>query len=136
LQTALEWVLTGRVFGAADAVAHGLVRSTHPRAEVLPVAYALAREIADNTAPVSVALARQMLWRQLGTDHPMGAHQIETEALNRRGMSADAAEGIAAFLDKRAPAFPDLVSADVPDVFSELADPPYRPPVAKGSVRV
>lgn len=128
LQTALEWVLTGRVFGAQEALSAGLARSIHPQQEVLPAAYALAREIVENTAPVSVALARQMLWRQVGTPHPMLAHEIETAALNRRGVSPDAAEGIAAFLDKRIPNFPDRVSVDMPDVLRELRDPAFRPP--------
>jgi enoyl-CoA hydratase/carnithine racemase len=128
IQTALEWVLTGRVFGAGEALARGLVHSTHAREDVLAVALGIAREIADNTAPVSVALARQMLWRELGADHPMSAHRIESDALNTRGVSADAAEGITAFLEKRPARFPDSVSADLPDVFAELPHPVYTPP--------
>jgi enoyl-CoA hydratase/carnithine racemase len=127
MQTALEWVLTGRLIGAAEAVERGLCRSAHPAADVLPVATALAREIADHTAPVSVALSRQLMWRQLGVGHPMTAHEIETVALNLRGVSNDAAEGISAFLAKRAPVFTDLVSRDLPDVFSSLPAPLYRP---------
>ncbi|MGY1883784.1 MULTISPECIES: crotonase/enoyl-CoA hydratase family protein [unclassified Blastococcus] len=129
LQTALEWVLTGRVFPAAEARAAGLVRSLHPRAELLEVAYALAAEIADNTAAVSVALARQMLWRMLGAQHPVVAHEVETHALNVRGTSDDAREGIAAFLEKRPARFPGVVSRDLPDVFAGLPAPEYREPL-------
>ncbi|GAB2857470.1 enoyl-CoA hydratase-related protein [Nocardioides pacificus] len=117
MQTAMEWVLTGRVFGADVALSHGLVRSLHPPDELLAAAYALAREIVDNTAPVSAALARQMMWRMQGADHPVVAHTVETLAINSRGMSADVADGIAAFLEKRAPVFVDRVPDDVPDVF-------------------
>jgi enoyl-CoA hydratase/carnithine racemase len=127
LQAALEWVLTGRVFDAAEALDKGLVRSVHPAGEVVSVARALAREIAQNTSGVSIALARQMLWRQLGTAHPMLSHEIETLALNLRGVSDDAQEGISAFIDKRRPNFADRVPQDVPDVLSSLPDPHYRP---------
>jgi enoyl-CoA hydratase/carnithine racemase len=128
MPTALDWMLTGRVFGAAEALQQGLVRSVHPAAEVVPAARSLAHEIIDGTAPVSVALARQMLWRQLGAPHPMSAHQVETLALNDRGLSNDVREGISAFLDKRKPAFTDRVSADLPDVFGALPQPEYLPP--------
>jgi enoyl-CoA hydratase/carnithine racemase len=67
----MEWVATGRVFGADEALQGGLVRSVHPDGELLDAAGALAREIVDNAAPVSVALARQMMWRMLGAEHPM-----------------------------------------------------------------
>jgi enoyl-CoA hydratase/carnithine racemase len=132
LQVALDWMLTGRTFGAAEALEKGLVRSVHPADEVLGVARAAAREIVDNTAPVSVALARQMLWRQLSSPHPMTAHEIETLALNIRGVSRDALEGISAFIDKRSPLFQDRVPADVPDVFASLPDPGYRPLAPRG----
>lgn len=128
MQCALEWVLTGRVFPAQEALDTGLVRSLHPRAELLDVAYGLAREIADNTAQVSVALARQMLWRMLGADHPMTAHEVETHALNLRGVSGDAKEGISSFLEKRPARFPDTVSQELPDVFARLPHPAYREP--------
>lgn len=133
MQTAMEWVLTGRVFSADEALAAGLVRSLHPREKLLSAAYDLAREIAENTAPVSVALARQMLWRMLAADHPMTAHEVETHALNLRGRSGDAREGIAAFLEKRPARFPDIVPQDVPDVFAHLPRRSYHDPSAERS---
>jgi hypothetical protein len=93
MQTALEWCFTGRVFGADEALERGLVRSVHAPAELLPAARALAREIADNSAPVSVALTRQMLWRMAGAEHPMMAHRVDSRAIQARGRSADAREG-------------------------------------------
>ncbi len=80
-QQALEWVMTGRVFSAEEALKGRLVRSLHKPDELLPAAYALAREIADNTAPVSVALNRQMIWKMLGADHPMEAHKVDSKGI-------------------------------------------------------
>jgi enoyl-CoA hydratase/carnithine racemase len=111
----MEWCATGRVFDAEEALAGGLVRSLHAPDDLLPAARALAREIADNTAPVSVALTRQMLWRMLGADHPMEAHRIDSRAIYARGRQADAKEGVMSFLEKRPARFPDRVSADMPD---------------------
>ena len=128
VQTALEWMLTGRMVPAREALDRGLLRSIHPRNEVLAAARAIARDLADNTAPVSVALSRQMIWRMLGTNHPLVAHQIETHALNVRGVSEDAREGISAFLEKRRPRFTDTVSQDLPNVLSALPTPTYRQP--------
>src|SRR5262249_54212235 len=115
ISRAMEWVATGRVFDAAEALEGGLVRSLYPKAELLDAANALAREIADNTAPVSVALARRMMWRMLGAEHPMLAHRADSRGMFARGRSADAAEGIAAFLEKRSADFPDRVSGGLPD---------------------
>jgi enoyl-CoA hydratase/carnithine racemase len=129
MQTALEWMLTGRLITAAEALEHGLARSLHPADQVLEVARGLAREIALNTAPVSVAVARRMMWQMLGTPHPMRAHELETLALNARGLSGDADEGIRAFLDKRRPEFPDTVSHDLPEVLRSLPSPEYTPPL-------
>jgi enoyl-CoA hydratase/carnithine racemase len=114
---ALEWTLTGRVFGADEALAGGLVQRVVPPEALLPAAMALAREIADHTAPVAVALARQMMWRMLGADHPMEAHRIDSRGIFHLGRSPDVAEGIAAFKDKRAPRFPMRVSRDMPPFY-------------------
>jgi len=125
IQQAAEWVFTGRVFSAEEALAGRLVRSVHAPDELLPAAYALAAEIADNTSSVSVALSRQMMWRMLGADHPMVAHRADSRGILSRGRSADTREGVASFLEKRPPDFPDRVSADLPDLFPDWVDPPF-----------
>jgi enoyl-CoA hydratase/carnithine racemase len=125
VSTALEWCYSGRVFSAAEAKERGLVRSLHAPDELLPAARALAREIVDNTAPVSGALTRQMLWRMLGADHPMEAHRIDSRAVYARGQSADAREGVMSFLEKRAPAYPCTVSADMPDFYPWWPERPF-----------
>jgi enoyl-CoA hydratase/carnithine racemase len=114
---ALEWAYTGRILSAQEALAGGLVSSLHPAADLLPAARALAREIADNAAPVSVALTRQMFWRMLGADHPMEAHKIDSRAIYARGSSDDVREGVSAFLEKRPAVFRNRVSADMPAFF-------------------
>lgn len=114
---ALEWSFSGRVFPAQEALAAGLVRSLHKPAELLPSAHALAREIVDNAAPVSVALTRQMFWRMLGADHPMEAHKIDSRGVYHTGRSADAREGVGSFLEKRPAHFPGRVSTDMPGFF-------------------
>lgn len=137
MQRALEWCYTGRVFGADEALAGGLVRSVHAPEDLMPAAMALAREIADNTAPVSIALTRQMLWRMAGADHPMRAHQIDSRGIVARSTSADAAEGVASFLQKRPPAFADRVSDGMPGFFPWWQDPdwPVSNAVSKESGR-
>lgn len=117
IQQALEWVETGRVFGAEEALKGRLIRSIHQPQELLPAAYALAREIADNTSGVSVALNRQMLWKMLGADHPMEAHRIDSKGIYTMGKSADVKEGVVAFLEKRKAKFPMKVSQDMPGYF-------------------
>ncbi|MEI6457438.1 MAG: crotonase/enoyl-CoA hydratase family protein [Pseudomonadota bacterium] len=126
MQVALEWCFTGRIFGAQEALDHGLVRSVHAPGELLPAARALAREIADHTAPVSVALTRQMLWHMSGQDHPMKAHRVDSQALQSRGQSADAREGVSAFLEKRQPVYPNQVSTDMPDFFPWWEEPDFE----------
>ena len=126
MQTALEWCYTGRVFDAQEALGRGLVRSLHAPEELLPAAQALAREIAANTAPVSVALTRQMLWRMSAADHPMRAHRIDSRAIQARGRSADAREGVRSFLEKRAATFSDKVSTDMPDFFPWWDELPFE----------
>ena len=117
VQTALEWCYTGRVFPAQEAFDRGLVRSLHAPDDLLPAARALAREIVDNTAPVSNALTRQMIWRMAGADHPMEAHRADSRAIQARGKSADVREGVTAFLEKRPAHYRERVSADVPDIW-------------------
>lgn len=126
LPQALDWCLSGRVFDADEALRGGLVKAVHAPDQLLPAAHALAREIADNTAPVSVALVRQMIWRGLEMAHPMAAHRIDSRGILSRTASSDAAEGVAAFMEKRPAVFPDRVSQDMPDFFPWWDDEPYR----------
>jgi enoyl-CoA hydratase/carnithine racemase len=126
ISRALEWCCSGRVFDADEALAGGLVRSLHEPDDLLPAATALATEIADNTAPVSVALARRMMWRMLGAAHPMEAHRADSRAMSARGRSGDAHEGVTSFLEKRAPAFTDRVSVGLPDVFPDWVEPTFE----------
>ncbi|CAB4634391.1 MAG: enoyl-CoA hydratase [Actinobacteria bacterium] len=125
IQQATEWVFTGRVFSAEEAVNGRLIRSVHSGDELLNVARGIAREIADNTAPVSVALSRQMLWRMMGASHPMDAHAVESRGISARGRSADSKEGVTSFLEKRAAVYPDRVSDGLPDIFPRWEDPEF-----------
>jgi enoyl-CoA hydratase/carnithine racemase len=122
---AMEWVATGRVFPAEEALAGRLVRSVHEPDELLPAAHALAAEIVENAAPVSVALARRLMWTMLGARHPMEAHRADSRAMFSRGQSADAREGVTSFLEKRPAQFPDRVSDGLPDVFPWLEEPQF-----------
>ncbi|MFZ0716400.1 crotonase/enoyl-CoA hydratase family protein [Mycobacterium sp.] len=126
ISRALEWTATGRVFDAAEALDAGLVRSVYPPEDLLPAAYAVAAEIVANTAPVSVALNRQMLWRMLGAEHPMVAHELDSRLGQSRGASADAKEGVTAFLEKRGAQFPDRVSVDMPADYPWWEPRPFR----------
>ena len=117
MQRAAEWVYTGRVFGAEEARAGGLVSRVVPPEALLPTAWALAREIADNTSAISVALARQMMWKLLGADHPMEGHRLDSRGMDWTGRSADAREGIASFLEKRPPRFSLRPSRDMPPFY-------------------
>jgi len=125
ISRAIEWAATGRVFSAQEALEGGLVRSIHPPGELLPAAQELAQEIASNTAPVSVALARQLMWRMLGAAHPMTAHRYDSRGMFLRGQSADAVEGIQAFLEKRPARFPERVSSQLPDIMPGWQDPEF-----------
>src|SRR5579871_4418424 len=123
---ALEWCFTGRVFPAQEALAGGLVSKVVPPTELLPTARALAREIATKTAPVSVALIRQMMWRMLGADDPMEAHKVDSRGIYTRGRSEDVKEGVTAFLEKRPAVFRNKVSADMPDYFPWWDEREYK----------
>jgi enoyl-CoA hydratase/carnithine racemase len=126
ISRAMEWVATGRVFDAQEALAAGLVRSLHPPNELLGAARELAREIVDNAAPVSVATSRRMLWRMLGAEHPMVAHRADSRALFARGQSADVVEGVTSFLEKRPAHFTDRVSDGLPDIQPDWQEPEFR----------
>jgi enoyl-CoA hydratase/carnithine racemase len=125
ISQAMEWAATGRVFDAHEAHAGGLVRSVHPAGDLLERANALAREIADNAAPVSVALARRLMWTMLGAQHPMEAHRADSRAMLSRGQSADAREGVTSFLEKRPAEFPDRVGDGLPDVMPWREEPRF-----------
>ena len=126
ISQALEWCYTGRVFDAAEAHNGGLIRSIHSQDELMDAAQGLAREIADNTSAVSVAMTRAMMWRLPSGDHPMDAHRIDSRAIYRLSRGADAKEGIASFLEKRAPRYPAKVSEDMPDFYPWWDKVDYR----------
>jgi len=117
IQQALAWCYSGKVFGAQEALASGLVAEIVPPDQLLPRARAIAKEIVDNTAPVSIALIRQMMWKGLGMDHPMEAHKVDSRGIYSRGASPDVKEGVVSFLEKRPAKFPQKVSADMPPYF-------------------
>ena len=126
ISRAMEWCATGRVFPAAEALEGGLVRSLHAPGDLLGAAQSLAREIAENAAPVSVALTRQMMWRGLGMSDPMEAHRVDSRGVEARGASGDAAEGVTSFLEKRPPQYTDKVSEDMPGFFPWWEEPEFE----------
>ena len=126
ISRATEWVFTGRMVSPDEAKESGLVRSVHAPEDLVTAARAIAAEIALNTAPVSVSLSRQMLWRMLGASHPMEAHRAESRGIMQRGNSADAREGVTSFLEKRAANFTMKVSSDTPEIFPEWQDPEFK----------
>ena len=126
ISRAMEWVATGRVFDAQEGLEGGLLRSLHAKEDLLGAARALGREIAENTAPVSVALARQLMWRMLGAEHPMFAHRADSRGMVARGQSADAVEGVTSFLEKRPAQFSDSVSEGLPDVMPGWRTPEFE----------
>src|ERR1700756_5138102 len=126
IQQALEWCYTGRVFSAQEALAGRLVSKVVPPDELLPTARALAREIAAKTAPVSVALIRQMMGRMLGADDPMEAHKIDSRGIYPRGRSLGVRDGVVAFLEKRPAVFRNKVSSDMPDYFPWWDEREYK----------
>jgi enoyl-CoA hydratase/carnithine racemase len=126
ISQAMEWVATGRLFTAEEAHTAGLVRSVHPPEQLLGAARELAREVADNTAPVSVALARRLMWSMLGAEHPMEAHRADSRAMFARGQSADAREGVTSFLEKRPANFTDRVSDGLPEIFPGRSQPVFE----------
>ncbi|MEL7189071.1 MAG: enoyl-CoA hydratase-related protein, partial [Pseudomonadota bacterium] len=117
ISQAFEWCYSGRIFGAEEAKEGGLVRSIHGPDELQFAARELAREIVENTSPVSVSITRAMMWRLMNTDHPMEAHKIDSRTIYRLSRGKDAKEGIASFLEKRRPVYPGKVSEDMPDFY-------------------
>jgi enoyl-CoA hydratase/carnithine racemase len=125
ISKAMEWAATGRLFPAEEALAGGLVRSVHPPDEVVEAGRELAAEVADNAAPVSVALTRRLMWTMLGADHPMEAHRADSRGMFARGQSDDAREGVTSFLEKRPPGFTDRVSDGLPELFPGREEPTF-----------
>ena len=126
ISQAAEWCYTGRVFPAEEALAGRLVSRVVAPEALMDTARGIAREIADNTAPVSVKLTRAMLWRMLGADHPMEAHRVDSKAIFERGRSADAIEGVTAFLQKRPASFPMRPSTDTPAFYPWWPERPFK----------
>ena len=118
IDTALEWCYSGRVFDAAEALRSRLVRAVHAPDDLLPAAKALAKGMVSDSAPVAVAMTRQLMWRMLGAADPMDAHIADSRALMIQGASGDVHEGVTAFLEKRPARFPRRVSADLPDIWA------------------
>ncbi len=116
ISQAMEWTASGRIFLAEEGHAAGLFRDVQPAEQVLAAAHELATEIVDNTAPVSVALTRRLLWTMLGAAHPIEAHQADSRAMFARGQSDDAREGVTSFLEKRPAQFTDRVSEGLPEL--------------------
>jgi enoyl-CoA hydratase/carnithine racemase len=125
ISKALEWCYSGRLVGAEEALRERLVSGVYPPGELIPAARRLAREFIDNAAPVSIALTRQMLWRGLEMAHPMEAHRVESRGTYARARAADVREGIAAYMEKRAPGFPGAVSRDMPDFYPWWTEPAW-----------
>lgn len=125
IATAVDWAVTGRIFTADEALAAGLVCELVPAEQVLARAREVAADIAQNTSAVSVALTRQLLWRQLGAPHPMSANQLESQALLALGQMGDAREGVAAFKEKRTASFPLRIPQDLPDFYPWWSEEPF-----------
>src|SRR5215470_998305 len=117
LPQALRWAISGRTFGADEALSGGLVSETVESADLLARAKEIAQELTSETSAVSVALTRQMLWRFAGAPDPYGLLAIDGAISRERGSHSDVREGVASFLEKRSPAFPGKVSADMPSQY-------------------
>ncbi|MGI9607667.1 MAG: crotonase/enoyl-CoA hydratase family protein [Acidimicrobiales bacterium] len=126
MSQALEWSMTGRVFDAEEARAGGLVSAVHDPDDLLPAARELAAEIAESTSPVAVAMNRQLLWRMWGEPHPMGAHRVESRAVPQLGASADVAEGITSFFEKRPAEFASDPATEMPPVYPWFDEPEFE----------
>lgn len=125
MQKALEWVYSGDIFLAEEGLEAGLFRSLHGKEEVLDAALTLARKLIAKSSPVSVALAKQMLWRNPTFDHPMQAHAVESRMIYRANEFWDGKDGFTAFLEKRDPVF-DTDLNHVPAEFNFWPEPPLK----------
>lgn len=125
IATALRWTMPGCLVGVDEALQSGLVHEVCGREELLDRARSRARGLVAEAAPVSVAAVRQMMWRGLTMGHPMEAHRMESEIVRGRGASADAREGVTAFLERRPADFPGKPSEDLPGFRRWWADPSF-----------
>jgi enoyl-CoA hydratase/carnithine racemase len=115
---ALEWVYSAEPFDAAEGVRAGLLKAVVPADQLLDEARRLAHRFIDHRSPVAVALARQLIYRNGAQSHPVEAHRVDSLAMWHLSRY-DGAEGVRAFLEKRAPQFTSQVSTDLPDFVAE-----------------
>jgi enoyl-CoA hydratase/carnithine racemase len=123
ISKAAEWIYTGRVFRASEEATSGLFNYVVPKDKVLDKAMTIAREIAENTSAVSVALSKALLWHSLGEGDPQSAHLIDSRCFYWMGHQKDSHEGVESFLQKRPPRFPMKVSSDMPDFYPWWKEP-------------
>jgi len=123
ISKAAEWIYTGRVFRASEEAKSGLFNYVVPQAKVVDKAMALAREIAENTSAVSVALSRALLWHGLAEGDPQSVHLIDSRCFYWMGHQKDSQEGVESFLEKRPPKFDMKVSSDMPDFYPWWKEP-------------
>lgn len=117
ISRALELTYSGRIIDAQEALQLNLVSSIHDSEKLLSNALDITKKMVQNSAPVSISLTRQMLWRSLESSGPYDAHVIESKAIDSRGASEDAKEGVSSFLGKRPAEFKNKVSSDMPEFF-------------------
>jgi enoyl-CoA hydratase/carnithine racemase len=117
ISQALRWCYSGRIFGADEALKGGLISEVTAPEKLLEAARAIAEEIATETAPVSVALTRQMLWRLAAQPDPMAALDVDFPLTRELGAGSDVKEGVMAFIEKRPPKFPGRPSKDMPPTY-------------------
>ena len=123
ISKATELIYTGRVFRAAEEANSGLFNYVVARDEVLPKAMTIAKEIAENTSAVSVALSKALLWQGLAEGDPQSVHLTDSRCFYWAGRQKDAYEGVQSFLEKRPPKFTMSASADMPDFYPWWKEP-------------
>ena len=117
ISKALDLTFSGRIIDSKEALDIELISSIHKPENLINDAKKIAQELVEKSAPVSIAITRQMLWRSFGQAAPYEAHVIESKAIDSRGASDDAKEGVNSFLEKRPARFKNLISSDMPDFF-------------------